>query len=125
LLEVRQTMQRRDQARPGRAHNPDQEARARSFVDTVPWRFARTVPEHPHWYALRVWLSPEQQVVFDWFTDLIACHGYTGWFWGRDWTYLDLGDGFKYWESRTLDKAGRIINRTRTRESEDLKPLRS
>ena len=39
--------------------------------------------------------------------------------------YLDLGDGFKYWEARTFDKAGRIINRTRTRESEDLKPLRS
>jgi hypothetical protein len=70
------------------------------------------VPEHPHWYALHAWLSPEERTAFDWFADLIARHGYTGQFWGHDWIYLDLGDGFKYWESRTLDRKGRIINRT-------------
>ena len=68
-----------------------------------------------------MWLSPEQQTFFDWFADLIAQHGYRGRFWGRGWTYLDLRDGFKYWESKTLDKTGRIINRTR---NDGLEPAR-
>ena len=106
-------MKRRDTARQGTGLDAEQEARARAFVEAVPWTFARTVPEHPHWYALRAWLSPEDQTAFDWFADLTARHGYTGRFWGKGWTYLDLRDGFKYWESRTLDKTGRIINRTR------------
>ena len=110
-------MQQRDEARKGGGLGAEQEARARSFVEKVPWRFARTVPEHPHWYALRAWLSPEQQPALDWFADVIVRHGYRGQFWGQEWTYLELGDGYKYWESKTLDKTGRIINRTRTRQS--------
>ena len=105
-------MQPRDQLREGRGLDADQEARARSFVAKVPWTFARTVPEHPHEYCLRAWLSREQQTAFDWFADVIARHGYRGRFWGQEWTYLDLGDGFKYWESQTVDRTGRIINRT-------------
>jgi hypothetical protein len=107
-------MQQRDRARKRAGLDAEQEARAGAFVETVPWTFARTVPEHPHWYALRAWLNAEYQTGFDWFADLIAGHGYRGRFWGEGWTYLDLGDGFKYWESKTLDKTGRIINRART-----------
>jgi hypothetical protein len=104
-------MQERDQTGQGGGLDAEQQARAQAFVENVPWRFARTVPEHPHWYALHAWLSPEQQNAFDWFAALIARHGYEGRFWGQSWTYLDLGDGFKYWESKTLDRTGRIINR--------------
>jgi hypothetical protein len=107
----------RNQSGPGGELYAEQEARAGVFVANAPWRFARTVPEHPHEYCLRAWLSPDHQRDFDWFTDVIARHGYTGQFWGQGWTYLDLADGFKYWESKTLDKTGRIINRTRTRQS--------
>jgi hypothetical protein len=112
-------MRQRDQARQDGGLDAEQEARARGFVERVPWRFARTVPEHPHWYALRAWLSPEQQIAFDWFADVIARHGYRRRFWGQGWTYLDLADGFKYWESNTLDRKGRIINRAR---NESLEP---
>jgi hypothetical protein len=91
----------------------EQSARASSFVAKVPWTFARTVPEHPHEYRLRAWLRAEHRTTFDWFAEVIARHGYGGRFWGQGWTYLNLGDGFKYWESNTLDKAGRIINRAR------------
>jgi hypothetical protein len=104
-------------SRNGRGLDAEQEARAGMFVANVPWRFARTVPEHPHEYCLESWLSPQLRAAFDWFTDVIARHGYTGRFWDQRWTYLNLADGFKYWESKTLDKTGRIINRTRTRQS--------
>jgi hypothetical protein len=90
-----------------------QEPRSRAFIEKMPWTFAQTVPEHPHWYALHAWLSSEHQAAFDWFADLIARHGYSGRFWGQDWTYLDLGDGLTYWESKTLDRKGPILNRAR------------
>ena len=106
-------MQEPKHARPGDGLDEEQEARARAFVEELPWTYARTVPEHLHEYCLRAWLSAEHQTAFDWFADAIARHGYTGRFWGQGWTYLDLADGFKYWESRTLDKTGRIIIRTR------------
>jgi hypothetical protein len=70
------------------------------------------VPEHPHWYCLRDWVLEGAE--FDWFVDLIAKYGYEGRFWGQVWPYLDLRDGFKYWQSETIDRSGGlIINRAR------------
>ena len=86
--------------------------RVRAFIGICRWTYAKTVPEAPHEYCLRAWLSPEQQVQFDWFADLIAEHGYPGRFWGKSWLYLDVGD-HKYWQSRTIDGSGAIINRAR------------
>jgi hypothetical protein len=54
------------------------------------------------------------QFAKDWFAEVIAWHCYGGRFRRQGWTYLDPEDGVKYWESRTLDKAGRIINRARS-----------
>jgi hypothetical protein len=87
-------------------------ARARAFVEKVPFRVAVTVPQFPHSYALRSWLDPGLQSELDWFVGLITAYGYTGRFWNRTWTYLDVGE-FKYWESITIDGTGRIINRAR------------
>jgi len=50
----------------------DELDRARGLIATCRWTYARTVPEHPHEYALRAWLRPEDQAVFDWFAALIA-----------------------------------------------------
>jgi hypothetical protein len=86
--------------------------RARAFIGICRWSYAKTVPEHPHEYCLRTWLSPLQRVEFGWFADLIAHHGYTGRFWGQSWRYLDVGD-HKYWKSRTINGSGAIVNRAR------------
>ena len=79
------------------------------------WTYAKTVPEAPHEYCLRAWLSPDHQADFDWFAHLIEQHGYPGRFWRQDWTYLDVDDR-KYWQSRTIDGSGAIINRARLSE---------
>jgi hypothetical protein len=84
--------------------------RARAFIATCRWTDAKTVPEAPHEYCLRAWLSAEDHATLDWFVALIAEHGYRGRFWGQSWIYLDI-DEHKYWESRTLDRSGAIINR--------------
>lgn len=94
---------------------------ARAFVGTCRWTYARTVPEHPHEYCLRDWLTPQGRRDFDAFVALIARDGYTGRFWRQQWIYLDV-DGRKYWASRTLDKAGMIINRARLEDEDGRSP---
>ena len=62
------------------------------------------------------WLSPDHQADFDRFVAVIAEHGYRGQFWRQEWVYLDVDDR-RYWESRTLDGAGAIINRARLEDA--------
>lgn len=98
---------------PMDTHQPsaDELDRARAFIGICRWTYAKTVPQHPHQYSLRSWLSFEQQTEFDWFVALIAEHGYPGRFWQQTWTYLNIGD-HKYWQSRTIDgSGGAIVNR--------------
>ena len=90
--------------------NPEELDRARGLIATCRWTHAKTVPEHPHEYALRAWLSPEGQAEFDWFAALIAQHGYSGRFWNQSWVYLDVDDR-KYWVSSELFGDGLIVNR--------------
>ena len=85
---------------------------ARAFIAVFRWTHAETVPEAPHEYCLRAWLSPDHQADFDWFVALIAEHGYRGRFWRQEWVYLDVDDR-RYSKSRTLDGSGAIINRAR------------
>ena len=92
---------------------------ARAFVATCRWTFAKTVPQHPHEYCLRDWVPDKAD--FDRFTALIASHGYSGRFWSQSWVYLHV-DGFKYWQSQTLDRSGGlIVNRARL-EPVDARP---
>ena len=89
--------------------------RARALIAVCRWTYAKTVPEAPHEYCLRSSLSPAVQAELDWFVALIAELGYPGRFWGRGWVYLDVDDR-RYWESRTIDRKGLIINRARSHE---------
>jgi hypothetical protein len=70
----------------------DELDRARDLIATCRWTYAKTVPQHPHDYALRAWLSAEGQAEFDWFAALIARHGYSGRFWKQAWVHLRVDD---------------------------------
>jgi hypothetical protein len=104
-----------DPAEPG----PQDMVRAQAFIARVEpgFRFARSVPEAPHWYLVRSRLDPDLQAEFDWFRGLIREHGYPGTFWNVTWTYLNMPDGFKYWTSREWfgegDGVGGMLNRAR------------
>lgn len=91
---------------------PEEFDRARGLIATCRWTYAKTVPEHPHEYALRAWLSPAGKAEFDWFAGHIAEHGYSGRFWNRSWVYLDVDDR-KNWVSSELFGDGLIVNRAR------------
>ena len=100
---------------PADALDVEQEARIKAFIARVDARFtyAKTVPEHPHEYLARSWLSPELKAEFDRFRELICKHGYPGTFWNQTWTYLDV-DGWKYWESTSwFGDGGKMLNRAR------------
>jgi hypothetical protein len=99
------------QAEPDRLDEHDL-ARARRFIASCRWTYAKTVPQYPHEYNVRHWLTPEQQAEFDWLAAVIARFGYPGRFWQQNWRYLDIGE-FKFWTSRTIDGSGAILNRAR------------
>jgi hypothetical protein len=64
------------------------------FVESAPWRFAKTIPHIPHWYTVRG-QTPDEN--FEAFVNYIRKHGYRA-RWGRRVnTYYELG------ESKVLD----------------------
>lgn len=85
-----------------RAVDGEDLTRARAFIAQVEarFRYANTVPEHPHEYLVRAWLTPELQADFEEFCQLIARHGYRGVYWHQTWVYLDV-DQWRYWESKS------------------------
>jgi len=80
----------------------------RLAVEGLSFRFAKTMPEFPHWYVVR---SPENEATYVALFHAIHEHGYAATFGGRRYKYLQLGDGFKYWAMTTDIRASRIINR--------------
>jgi hypothetical protein len=76
------------------------EARAQAFIRQVDRRFtvAKSVPDAPHAYIARAWLTLAQKQEFDWIVDWINRTGYKGKFWNATWRYWDLPP-HKYWPS--------------------------
>jgi hypothetical protein len=84
------------------------------FVEAQMWRFARTMPQWPHWYCLRD--KCDDQAAFFAFVRHIQCNGYEAEFrpeqrdaWARR-RYLDLGD-YHYWTMDETVEGTTLINR--------------
>lgn len=68
----------------------------RAYIKKVEWRFAKTMPQWPHWYTVEKW-NQELKEEFDFFYRCIVWYGYLDPFNPRDrWYYLEI-DGFRYW----------------------------
>lgn len=63
-----------------------------SFVAEASWRYAKTMPEWPHWYVMKLWQP--------------------GTFRERTTRYLFVGD-YKYWVMDPSIEATDLINRAR------------
>lgn len=79
----------------------------RRFVAAATWTFARTMPEHPHWYTLR---RQNDERVFEAFVMHVREHGYRARFAGAEYTYLDL-DGYTYWTMGAPVEETTVLNR--------------
>ncbi|PHY03406.1 MAG: hypothetical protein CK530_01230 [Planctomycetaceae bacterium] len=85
----------------------------RSFVSKNTWRFAKTMPTLPHWYALRVSAIDEQSFVQ--FVKEIRSRGTRRRYGGREYLYLDV-DGFEYWTMGAPIGETILINRAKILE---------
>jgi hypothetical protein len=87
------------------------ENRARKYIESVHWIFAKTMPHVPHWYTLRK-KAPAMEGEFVWFVEAIRRAGYKE-RWGKYMnTYYDL-DGWKYWTMGAPIPSTILINRAR------------
>lgn len=81
----------------------------RAYIDTVPWKFAKTMSATPHAYTIRDW-RPAYQNEFVRFVELIRKHGHPENFYRAVYVYFYI-DGLKYWTmGDTLDGTV-VINR--------------
>jgi hypothetical protein len=117
------------------------------FIDAAGWQFAKMM-RPPHEYTLRgkptAGVEPPPVEWFDWFRSYIRQHGYRAKFGEHSYTYLEPGDGWKYWpvanvinraklparrgpkpragltarQRRSLDAAARQVERAERRASE-------
>lgn len=72
------------------------------------YRFAKTMPENPHWYTLRkTWKRDEDFVEA---VELIRRYGYTELYYGRPYTMFNL-NGMKYWTMGAPIDITILINR--------------
>jgi hypothetical protein len=79
------------------------------LLESQQWKFAKTMPEIPHWYSLRKDWSRDDDFVL--VAEYILSNGVTGKFQLRTYIYLFSG-AFKYWimeESVTQETI--LINR--------------
>jgi hypothetical protein len=82
-------------------------AQARDYIAAAEWSFAKTMPDNPHWYAVRQrsraqGLGAGHEALYV----LLRDYHYDRWWHGRSYRTLDI-DGFGYW----IMEDGTIINR--------------
>lgn len=90
-----------------------------AVIDSLSFRFAKTMSEIPHEYVVR---SPDNEVAYVTLFSAITEHGvYERWA-GRHKRYLYPGDGWKYWAMTTDLQRSRVVNRMKIED--DLERLR-
>jgi hypothetical protein len=72
------------------------------------WRFARSIPQWPHYYIVR---SPENEAFFVRLFQAVKAYGQDQKFGPFRNRYLHLGDGWKYWVMDARVQDATIINR--------------
>jgi len=76
------------------AERQAQRERLAHLLESAAWRFARTMPQNPHWYTLReTWARDED---FVWAVEQIRLRGYRHQFQGHWYVQFDL-NAFVYW----------------------------
>ena len=71
-------------------------ARSRAFIARVRWKFATTMPEHPHEYIVRATVPQALRDAYDRLWHDIQEHGYRGRFGREVKPYMNC-DGWRYW----------------------------
>ena len=70
------------------------EARARAFVESQKWIFAKTMADIPHFYCLKKCCPDPSE--FEWFVQYLVANSVPDQFYGKTYQYYFL-DNWKYW----------------------------
>ncbi len=89
-----------------------------SFIEAVPWKYAKTMPHMPHEYTLRKWaqeLGLESE--FESAVRFIRENGYKERFGSKVYTYYDVADEegitWQYWTMGAPYERTTLINRAK------------
>ena len=86
----------------------EERRRAREFVDSQDWVFAKTMADIPHYYCLKSKCpNPDD---FGWFVQLLVDNSVPGTFLGKTFQYFFLDD-WKYWIMDASPEECDLINR--------------
>lgn len=98
-----QRIAKKKSAKPSKA----QIARARAYINSMDWQFAKTMPQWPHWYVLR---EDGRAREFDFVKRLIKQFGYRD-PWGSRTKYSFVMGRFKYWvDDDVLNRGAPLSN---------------
>jgi hypothetical protein len=89
-------------------------------LSRLEFRFARTMPDMPHWYVVR---TPANEADYVALFRAVQHHGVNEKFGKRRYRYWRPGDGFKYWTMTTDVKQSRVINRAKIDNEADDAPM--
>ena len=67
-----------------------------NLIDKYDWRFAKTMPQIPHWYLVKENLEELDQKLFDELAQFILENGEEKIFYSKKYYYLTI-DEYKYW----------------------------
>jgi hypothetical protein len=91
-----------------------------SFLERFEFKFAKTMPEIPHWYTVR---TAENEADYVELFLTIQREGVDEKFGRRVYRYWRPGDGFKYWTMTTEVARSQVINRAEVEPDDDAKLL--
>ena len=82
----------------------------RKIVNKYKWKFAKSMPNTPHWYIVRTEINNEHD--YKAIYDFIKENGYKKKFFSKTYTYCDI-DEYSYWYMTDNFDESIIINRCR------------
>lgn len=85
--------------------------RARKYIASVRWQFAKTMSNNPHEYTVREW-NKDKESEFIWFVEAIREFGVQEKFYKATYSYFTI-DTWKYWTMGSPIDKTIIINRAR------------
>lgn len=81
----------------------------KAFIEAHEWRFAKTMPQNPHWYVVREKVADDE--AFDAMVRFIRQEGEVRRWGGKLYQYWFSDDGFYYWTMGWPVDETLIINR--------------
>lgn len=90
------------------------------IIETLQWKFAKSMPQMPHWYTVRQKNNPELNEMYEKLYYYIRDNHYEKKFYRKTYKYCDIGD-YMYWAMTDDITESIIINRAlKEKKNDDL-----